>query len=62
MPSSKFDRPSAHPYSACKYMRELIRADEKRKAEEHLEAKLSILPLLCAGRDWWSWLEFSHRQ
>jgi len=43
-------------------MRELIRADEKRKAEEHLEAKLSILPLLCAGRDWWSWLEFSHRQ
>ncbi len=26
--------------SASEYMRELIRADEKRKAEEHLEAKL----------------------
>jgi len=26
--------------SVSEYMRELIRADEKRKAEEHLEAKL----------------------
>ena len=26
--------------SASEYVRELIRADEKRKAEEHLEAKL----------------------
>lgn len=29
-----------HYSSVSEYMRELIRADEKRKAEEHLEAKL----------------------
>jgi antitoxin ParD1/3/4 len=35
------DQTSTGRYSsACEYVRELIRADEKRKAEEQLEAKL----------------------
>jgi antitoxin ParD1/3/4 len=40
MPDQAVGRAQGRYSSVSEYMRELIRADEKRKAEEHLDAKL----------------------